>query len=71
MRRDGPSAASISRVAALAPRSLDELGALQASLIENVPDAVLISAEKGWGIDSQKQRMIAVLDRVAIAAPAT
>ncbi|MDP9238292.1 MAG: GTPase HflX [Chloroflexota bacterium] len=49
--------------------SLDELSSFQASLTANVPDAILISAEKRWGIDLLKQRLIETLDRAPIAAP--
>ena len=43
-------------------RSLAELASFQGSLTANVPGAVLISAEKRWGIDLLKQRLIEVLD---------
>jgi GTP-binding protein HflX len=53
-----------------APRSLDELRAFQSSLMENVPGSVLISAEKGWGIDLLKDRLVAIIDGVGVAATA-
>jgi GTP-binding protein HflX len=42
-------------------RSLAELTPFQQSLGENVPGALLISAEKKWGIDALKARLIEVL----------
>ncbi len=42
-------------------RSLDELASFQGALTANIPGAVLISAEKRWGIDLLKQRLIQVL----------
>jgi GTP-binding protein HflX len=48
-------------------KSLAELGTFQDSLTANIPDAVLISAEKRWGIDLLKQRLIESLDRQAVA----
>jgi len=49
-------------------RSLAELASFQASLTANVPDAVLISAEKRWGIDLLKKRLVETLDRALVAA---
>jgi GTP-binding protein HflX len=43
-------------------RSLEELASFQQSLTANIPDAVLISAEKRWGLDALKQRLVSVLD---------
>jgi GTP-binding protein HflX len=42
-------------------QSLTELESFQGALAANVPGAVLISAEKRWGIDLLKQRLIEVL----------
>ena len=50
--------------------SLAELDSFQESLTANIPGAVLISAEKRWGIDVLKQRLIETLDRQPIAATA-
>jgi len=44
-------------------RSLEELQSFQGALTANIPDAVLISAEKRWGIDLLKSRLIEVLER--------
>jgi GTP-binding protein HflX len=52
------------------PRSLEELAPFQASLGANIPDAVLISAEKRWGLDLLKKRLVEVIDRVGAGAPA-
>jgi GTP-binding protein HflX len=51
-------------------RSLAELATFQQSLTANIPGAVLISAEKRWGIDLLKQRMVEALDRELAAQPA-
>ena len=51
-------------------RSLSELASFQESLAENIADAVLISAEKRWGIDLLKQRIVETLDRAAVVAEA-
>jgi GTP-binding protein HflX len=48
-------------------KSPAELGTFQDSLTSNIPDAVLISAEKRWSIDLLKQRLIETLDRQAVA----
>ncbi len=48
---------------------LGELSSFQASLAENVPGAVLISAEKRWGLDLLKQRLIEVLEGAATPVP--
>ena len=48
-------------------KSLAELGSFQDSLTDNIPDAVLISAEQRWGIDLLKARLIESLDRQAVA----
>ncbi|MEX0749431.1 MAG: GTPase, partial [Dehalococcoidia bacterium] len=59
-RAPGPSGA--------APNSLGELAMFQASLAENIPGAVLISAQKRWGLDLLRERIVAVLDRAPVAA---
>jgi GTP-binding protein HflX len=49
-------------------KSLAELDSFQSSLPANIPGAMLISAEKRWGIDLLKQRVVEQLDRdVAVA----
>jgi GTP-binding protein HflX len=48
--------------------SLGELSQFQASLAANIPDAVLVSAEKRWGLDLLRQRVVSVLDRAPVAA---
>jgi GTP-binding protein HflX len=48
--------------------SLDELESFQSSLAENIPGAVLISAERRWGLDALKQRIVESLDAAALAA---
>ena len=50
-------------------RSLAELASFQGSLTANVPGAVLISAEKRWGIDLLKSRLIEVLEDVNSRLP--
>jgi len=47
-------------------QSLDELRPFQSSLTANIPDAVLVSAEKRWGLDALKQRVVSALDRAAV-----
>jgi GTP-binding protein HflX len=47
--------------------SLEELAPFQHALTANIPDAVLISAEKGWGLDALRARIIDVVDRSAAA----
>ena len=49
--------------------SLGELGPFQASLAANIPDAVLLSAERRWGLDALKARLIETLESAAEAAP--
>ncbi len=44
-----------------------EIASFQDSLTANIPGAVLISAEKRWGVDLLKQRLIEMLDREAVA----
>jgi GTP-binding protein HflX len=46
--------------------SLAELAPFQASLAANIPDAVLVSAEKRWGLELLRQRIVAVLDRALV-----
>jgi GTP-binding protein HflX len=43
-------------------QSLAELDSFQGALTANIPGAVLISAEKRWGIDLLKRRLIEALD---------
>ena len=45
----------------VAVRSIDELGEYEQSLAEHRPDAVLISAERGWGLDELLARIAATL----------
>jgi GTP-binding protein HflX len=52
-------------------RSLEELAPFQASLTENIPGAVLVSAEKRWGLEPLRQRMIDVIDRAGVAVTAS
>jgi len=49
------------------PRSLEELQSFQSSLTENLPEAVLISAERAWGLDLLRRRITQSLDRAAVA----
>jgi GTP-binding protein HflX len=51
------------------PRSESDLAYFQESLAADVPDAVLISAEKRWGLDRLRSRLIATID-AALARPA-
>ncbi|HEX5478666.1 MAG TPA: GTPase HflX [Dehalococcoidia bacterium] len=46
-----------------APRSLADIAAFQDSLSANIPGAVLVSAEKGWGLDALRARLVEVIDR--------
>ncbi len=48
--------------------SLEELVSFQGALTQNIPGAVLLSAEKRWGIDLLKQRLVEVLERAPVAA---
>jgi GTP-binding protein HflX len=48
------------------PRTLDELAAFQSSLAQNIPGAVLVSAEKRWGLDLLRGRIVEALDHVAL-----
>ncbi len=48
--------------------SFAELASFQGGLTANVPDAVLVSAEKRWGLDLLRARIIEVLDRQLAAA---
>jgi GTP-binding protein HflX len=45
------------------PRSLEELSSFQASLAENMPGAVLVSAEKRWGLELLRERVVEALSR--------
>jgi GTP-binding protein HflX len=51
-----------------AVRSLAELAPFQASLTTNIPDAVLVSAEKRWGLELLRRRLVEVIDRAGVAA---
>jgi GTP-binding protein HflX len=51
--------------------SLAELASFQDSLTANIPGGVLISAEKRWGIDLLKQRLVGTLDREPAAVANT
>jgi GTP-binding protein HflX len=51
------------------PASLEELQSFQSSLADNSPNAVLVSAEKRWGLDLLRTRIIETLDRAG-AGPA-
>ena len=50
-------------------RSLDEVALFQESLAANIPGAVLVSAEKRWGLDLLRQRLVEVIDRAKVAVP--
>jgi GTP-binding protein HflX len=50
------------------PRSLAELASFQASLAENMPGAVLVSAEKRWGLELLRERIVEALEREAANA---
>lgn len=54
-----------------APRSYEEIAAFQDSLGSNIPGAVLISAEKRWGIEMLRARIVETLDRQAAAVRAS
>ncbi|HYM15456.1 MAG TPA: GTPase HflX [Dehalococcoidia bacterium] len=47
--------------------SLGELAPFQGALAANVPDALLISAARGWGLDALKRRLVDVLERESAA----
>ena len=47
-------------------RSLGDLSGEQAGLAADAPDAVLVSAEKRWGLDDLRGRIIDVLDAAAV-----
>jgi GTP-binding protein HflX len=46
-----------------APRSLDDVAGFQESLAANIPGAVLISAEKRWGLEALRAALVGVVDR--------
>ncbi|MEX0786321.1 MAG: GTPase, partial [Dehalococcoidia bacterium] len=50
--------------------TLDDLSAYDLSLAAHRPDAVLISAETGWGLDQLLERIDAALEFQATAEPA-
>lgn len=50
------------------PASFEELESFQSSLTENIPGAVLVSAERRWGLELLRARIVEMLDRVALTA---
>jgi len=50
------------------PRSLADVAAYQESLGANIPGAVLVSAEKRWGLDLLRARVVEAIDRAKVAA---
>ena len=52
------------------PNSPQELAYYQETLAADLPEAVLISAEKRWNIDLLRRRIVEVLDGVAVGAGA-
>jgi GTP-binding protein HflX len=48
-----------------APRSIDDLREHETAFVGERTDAVLVSAEKGWGLDALRRRVVQVLDRTA------
>ena len=44
-------------------RALEDVASFQESLAANVPGALLISAEKRWGLDLVKAKLVEVIDR--------
>jgi GTP-binding protein HflX len=73
---DKPRITALNKVDLLAERngaaitSLDELTGYEPSLTEHRPDAVLISAERGWGLDELRQRIAEALGTAEAAKPA-
>ncbi|MHB8376898.1 MAG: GTPase HflX [Dehalococcoidia bacterium] len=71
---DKPRVTALNKVDALPDadgrpaRSLDEIAGFQQSLAANIPGAVLVSAEKRWGLDLLRAKLAEVLDRVQVAA---
>jgi len=51
--------------------SIEELTEYDLSLAEHRPEAVLVSAERGWGLEELLARIPTALDRAADAKPAT
>ncbi len=49
-------------------RSIGELAPFQASLGASAPDAVMISAEKRWGLDDLRRRLAEVLERQPVGS---
>jgi len=49
-------------------RSIGELAPFQASLGASAPDAVMISAEKRWGLDDLRRRLVEVLERQPVGS---
>jgi GTP-binding protein HflX len=52
------------------PRSIEDVAGYQRELSANVPGAVLISAEKRWGLELLRARLVEVIDRVRSEAAA-
>ena len=48
--------------------SLDALRGEQAGVTADAPNAVLVSAEKRWGLEGLRERIVAVLDAAAVAS---
>jgi len=51
-------------------RSIDELAPFQGALATELPAAVLISAEKRWGLEALKAHLVKVLDTARAPVPA-
>ncbi|MEX2245951.1 MAG: GTPase HflX [Dehalococcoidia bacterium] len=47
--------------------SLDDLAPLRPELAANLPDAVLVSAAKGWGLDDLRRKLAETLDRELVS----
>ncbi|MDE3096500.1 MAG: GTPase HflX [Chloroflexota bacterium] len=68
-----PRVTALNKVDALAdadgraPRSLDEIAGFQQSLAANIAGAVLLSAEKRWGLDLLRAKLVEVIDRARAA----
>ncbi len=66
---DKPRVTALNKVDALAdaegrtPRSLDDIAGFQESIAANIPGAVLISAEKRWGLEALRAELVRVVDR--------
>ncbi len=70
-----PRVTALNKVDALAdadgraPRSLDEIAGFQQSLAANIPGAVLVSAERRWGLDLLRAKLVEVIDGARAAVP--